>query len=191
MNALGNGLYNAEHYEDALSVHEAELSVKRRLGATEYSILVVQSNLATTYADLGRIEEALRMRREVYTRTLKLFGEAGEETLVEALNYAADLANLNRFEEARSLLRRTIPAARRVLGDGDKITLTMRLNYARPHPTSTLDDLREAVTTLEDSDRIARRVLGGEHPLAMEIDGFLRKARATLRARETPSTQPS
>ena len=79
--------------------------------------------------------------------------------------------------------------AQRVLGDGDKITLTMRLNYARPHPTSTLDDLREAVTTLEDADRIARRVLGGEHPLAMEIDGFLRKARATLRARETPPTR--
>ena len=29
---------------------------------------------------------------------------------------------------------------------------------------ATLDDLREAVTTLEDTERIARRVLGGAHP---------------------------
>ena len=30
---------------------------------------------------------------------------------------------------------------------------------------STLDDLREAVNTLEDAGRIGRRVLGGAHPL--------------------------
>ena len=28
-------------------------------------------------------------------------------------------------------------------------------------PRATLDDLREAVTTLEDTERIARRVFGG------------------------------
>ncbi len=52
---------------------------------------------------------------------------------------------------------------------------------------ATLDDLREAVATLEDSERTARRVLGGAHPLAMLIEGDLRDARAALAARETPS----
>ena len=51
---------------------------------------------------------------------------------------------------------------------------------------TTLDDLREAVTTLEDTERIARRVLGGSHPDAMWIEDDLRDARAALRARETP-----
>ena len=64
----------------------------------------------------------------------------------------------------------------------------MRQNYARalcmPDGT-TLDDLREAVTTLEDVERIARRVLGGAHPLAMQIELDLRGARAALSARET------
>ena len=50
---------------------------------------------------------------------------------------------------------------------------------------ATLDDLREAVTTLEDATRTARRVLGGAHPLTSAIEGDLRNARAT-RARETP-----
>ena len=49
---------------------------------------------------------------------------------------------------------------------------------------STLDDLREAVTMLEETTRIARRVLGSAHPLTVEIEGNLRNARA---ARETPS----
>ena len=51
---------------------------------------------------------------------------------------------------------------------------------------ATLGDLREAVTTLEDTARIARRVLGGAHPLTGDIEAALREARATLRAREMP-----
>ena len=53
---------------------------------------------------------------------------------------------------------------------------------------ATLDDVREAVTTLEDTRRIARRVLGGAHPTTMGIHQNLRNARAALRARETPSS---
>ena len=54
-------------------------------------------------------------------------------------------------------------------------------------PASTLDDLREAVSTLEDTERTARRVLGGANPLTTWIEEALRNARAALRARETPS----
>ena len=55
-------------------------------------------------------------------------------------------------------------------------------------PAATLDDLREAVTTLEDTVRIARRVLGGAHPITSSIEAALRQSRAVLRARETPPT---
>jgi hypothetical protein len=53
---------------------------------------------------------------------------------------------------------------------------------------ATLDDLREALTTLEDTARTARRVFGGSHPLTLDIEGEMRNARAELRARETPSS---
>ena len=49
---------------------------------------------------------------------------------------------------------------------------------------ATLDDLREAVTTLEDMERIARRVFGGAHPLMKTTELSLRNARAMLHARE-------
>ena len=52
---------------------------------------------------------------------------------------------------------------------------------------ATLDDLREAVTTLEELEPIVRRVLGGAHPLTTIIEGDVRLMRLTLRARETPS----
>jgi len=51
---------------------------------------------------------------------------------------------------------------------------------------ATLDDLREAVSTLEDAARIARRVLGSAHPDTASIETALQDARAALRARETP-----
>ena len=46
---------------------------------------------------------------------------------------------------------------------------------------ATLDDLREAVTTLEETARTARRVLGGTHPLTSAIEEDLLKTQATLR----------
>ena len=51
---------------------------------------------------------------------------------------------------------------------------------------ATLDDLREAVTTLEDTERIVRRVFGGAHPATTTQEKALQNARAALRARETP-----
>ena len=82
-----------------------------------------------------------------------------------------------------------MPVARRVLGESDDATLRMRWCYAKAlylDPGATLDDLREAVATLEGADQIARRVLGGAHPSTTVIEGAMREARATLRARETP-----
>jgi len=102
----------------------------------------------------------------------------------------ASLLLLKRFEEAKSLLRKTMPVARRVFGGGYIVTLKMRKAYAHSlclDAGATLDDLREAVTTLEDAARIARRVFGSTHPLTVDMESDLRKTRATLRARETPS----
>ena len=77
-------------------------------------------------------------------------------------------------------MQKTMPVARRVLGDSHDYTLTMRKVYAETlyvDDGATLDDLREAVTTLEDADRIARRVFGGAHPLTGWIGESLQDAR--------------
>ena len=87
------------------------------------------------------------------------------------------------------MMRKTMPGARRVLGESHDLTLRMRRIYALAlyeDPAATLDDLREAVTTLEDTIRIARRVLGGVHPTTEGIEQDLRDARAALRARVSP-----
>ena len=186
MNILGLGLGAGKHFEDSLSVKEAELAMLRRVGASQRTMLNMQTNLAISYRAAGRLEEALRMLRGVYSGHLKLDGEDNWSTLIASNNYANVLVSLKRHQEAKSLLHRQIPVARRVLGEGHEATLRMRTNYARALCTdeaATLDDLHKAVTTVEDVAQTARRVLGGAHPTTEWIERSLQEARA----RSTPA----
>ena len=190
MNLLGNGLCEAKALADALAVYEAELAMKRRLGVSEESMLNVQGNLACAYDRLGRLDDALSLRREVYSGHLRLHGEEHGETLREAGNLVSSLIDLQRFEEAKALLRETMPVTLRVLGESSDLTLKMRWRYAEAlylDTDATLDDLREAVATLEDAELIARRVFGGSHPNTGGFEDALRQARAVLAAREAPA----
>ena len=63
------------------------------------------------------------------------------------------------------------------------------MNHARAlylNTGASLDNLREAVTTLEDTVRIARRVFGNSNPFTEGIQMEQNNARAVLRARESP-----
>ena len=118
---------------------------------------------------------------------MKLNGEQNYYTVNAANNYAVSLVQLKRFEEVKVLLRKTIPVARRVLGDSDAHTLRMRCNYAvalHNDKGATLDDRREAVTMLEDTARVARRVFGGTYPLTVDIEEELRRAALATREGE-------
>ena len=90
-------------------------------------------------------------------------------------------------------MRATIPRRRKVvycaLGWACWKTYLGRpeANWARAFYADTgaaLGDLREAVSTLEHLEPIARRVLGGAHPTTAVIGRALQNARAALGARE-------
>ena len=189
MGQLGNGLEYAGRHKDALTVKGAELSTMRRVGASEHNLLITQGNLASTFNRLGRREEGLSLLQDVYSGWLKLEGEEYPETLREANNLANSLLVLKRHTEAKALARKILPVAGRVLGECNEFTLMVRMNYALAlyrDDGATLDDHREALTTIRETEVIARRVLGGAHPLTKRMGQNLRDARAALRARETP-----
>ena len=122
---------------------------------------------------------------------MKLLGAEHRDTLREADNYGSLLLRLERYGEASKLLRKLAPVARRVLGESDETTLRMRWTFGEAlykDDGATLEDVREAVTTFEDTVGIARRTFGGAHPLTAGIADELPLSRAALRARETPST---
>ena len=72
-------------------------------------------------------------------------------------------------------------------GEGNQTTLRLRWSYAQSlyeDPGATVDDLKEAVTTLEDAGYIALHVFGEAHPLAVAFATVWHRARDALAARE-------
>jgi hypothetical protein len=188
MNLLGLGLSGAGHWEDVLAVREAELSTDRRICAPEHNILASQGNLANAYQMHGRLEETLKMYRDVQSGYARLLGEETKEALLAVFNRVLLLHDLERLEEAKSLVGKTLPTMRRALGECDDLTLRMKQLYAEAlykDDGATLDYLREAESTLVETERTARQVLGGAHPTVVNIEIVLRNARAVLGARET------
>ena len=156
-------------------------------------MLVFQAKNALKLKQLNppRLGKALRLQRDVYEGYLKLNGEEHLETLRAARNLAVTLNELQppSYKEVKALLRRLMLVARRVLGDEHGVTLQMRTIYATAlygDHDATLEDLREAVATLDETERIARRGLGGTQPTTRAVACRLQSARTALRARETP-----
>ena len=176
MTELGNGLADADHHEDALSVQEAQLAMYRRLGASEVPMLVLQGNLASSYARLGRLEEASSLYRDVYSGFLRIHGEEHQDTVRYANNYAMNLIELRRFAEARNLLRKIIPVARRVLGDDHELTLSLRedLCQAILDGEFAATEKCEALAMLEDTAGAMRRVFGPNHPDTLHAEQVLK-----------------
>ena len=126
------------------------------------------------------------MERDVYSGWLKLKGEEHPQTLSAANNCAWTLEDLHRYGEVKTLMRKTLPVSRRLHGESANVTLMMRWIYARAlykDPAASLDDLSEAVTALEETERVAKRVLGGAHPQVVGIGEGLRRSRAVLNGR--------
>jgi len=63
--------------------------------------------------------------------------------------------------------------------------LAMNLLGNGLHEAGSFEDAL-SVKEARETERTARRVFGGAHPVTTGIEGALRDARATLRARETP-----
>ena len=185
---LGNVLFDAGDHEDALLARQAELSLMKRVGAPEDRMLALQTRVGYSYNALGRHEEGLPLQRDVYSGRLKLHGENHQETIWSAGYLANSLYRTRRFDEGKALLRKVIPVARRVLGKGNIDTIRLRWSYGLflfRSPDATLDDIREAVATMEETYGTVRRVFGAEHSYTREMDPKdIRFARAELRARE-------
>ena len=188
MNLLGLGLDDAKYYKYALSVRRAELSKMQRHGAPAEKILGIMANIGGTYENLGQLEKGLGINQQVYARSMELYGEESEETLIAANNYAESLKGLQRFEEAKALLRKTLPVARRVFKtETDLLPLLMRCIYASAlyrAENATFDDVREAVAMLDELARTTRRKFGVAHPIAVTVAQELQNVQGKLRKQE-------
>ena len=148
-------------------------------------MLTVQSNIATTLHELGRLEEAVRMLKEVYASRVRLFGQ-DEDTLNVALNLSVALVRADEASESMAFSRPLLPLARRVLGADHDLCLRLAHGYAWAVTVcadSSRDELVFAEKLLEDAVRRFRRVLGTAHPSTSKAEDdlfYLRESLANL-----------
>ena len=192
MTVLANGLNDAKFTEESLAIYEAGLATAERVWPHLENV-VQRDNLASCYNDLGRYEEALKIHREIYAFETARNGFT-EGTLTTALNISMILCDTERYSEAAAFSSKGVGESTRLLGFDHDITLRLRSNYAMAiymDPYSSLQDLTNAVETMENVLRVRRRVFG-DCPRTTSDTWKTEAARAILaertsERRETPS----
>ena len=185
MTPLGRGLYDADHYEDSLSVLEAKLSLARRLGGSDTLILVTKSNMARCYNKLGRHEEALAIARNAYDVNVERYGESQPETIPPTLSLALALVKTGKRIEAKEFLRECLPIVDRALGRENVMTLRLRWLYSNclgDNDDATIDDTAESVAMLESVATSWKRVMGERNEELQFIMDALRKMQSIMDA---------
>ena len=192
--------YDALGRSEALGLRQdVFLGNLRLLGKENRETLREGNNYAASLAEQKRYGEVKSLMRKTLPVARRVLGENDETTLKARLVYAIALckdtgATLDDLREGVTTLEEIERIARQVFGGANPLVtqIAQNLGCARAllgarDGTVAVDALREAVTTLEEEEVIARLVFGGEHPLTTGIEHDLRNARAALRARETPS----
>ena len=137
---------------------------------------------------LGRVEEALRIERDVYSGYVKLNGEEARDTLHEALNFAMTLRKAGHKPEAKEFLRTRSPVADRALGRENYISLRLRWLHANSlcdDADATLDELVQAEATLKSVLGSWRRIMGASHPDTIPLEHAVVRVQAALAAHQS------
>ena len=177
---LAHGLFEAKRHDEALSVWEVDVATEERLGTSELNTLLTRGNLVLGYYNVGRIDDALRLQREVYAgyQSIDVSSELRRECLDSAVSNLIELLGATReFEEAKSLAREKIPAIIDRHGPDHTLTLEVRTWYARALFLEG-EDLSEAESVLEDVWRRSKRVLGDSYPDTERARKFLEEVRS-------------
>ena len=169
MTTLVNGLIETMRIEEALVVQEAQRSALDRYFPNTVTInhITCLAGLSVIYGKLDRVEEALTIHRDLYSKYVALYGPAAETTIREVVNVLIALLNLQRYDAVKAFALEQIPVARRHLGPDHFQTLKLRLTYSQAlfyDKSCSIEDMIESHTILKDVDRRWRRVLGPTHP---------------------------
>ena len=184
MTALGTGLYMTFSYADALTAFEGDLAMMQRIRAPEFMMQSQKTNVANCYDYLGRKDEALVIRREIYAWRRINLGFSNDLTQTAALNVSHSLIESGRIPEAKSICYEVIGAL-----PPDKLISFNMLRLRQKLAWAEFDDgnLREAQAMYEDLERSTLRVLGPAHPLTQGVKTYLKVTRSRRAAATLPA----
>ena len=147
----------------ALGMREEVLRLMReKLGADHPDTLSAMGNLANSYSDTGRLEEALGMREEVLRLMRENLGADHPDTLKAMTGLAVSYSETGRLEEALGMQEEILRLSREKLGADHPDTLSAMQSLAIFY--SDTGRLEEALGMREEVLRLRREKLGADHP---------------------------
>ncbi|MBL8860824.1 MAG: serine/threonine protein kinase [Planctomycetes bacterium] len=144
------------HFERALELQRANS------GAESEPALLAAAAMASTWAKLGRVTEAIGIHREVVAGFERLHGPEHPATLAARVDLAVELSNDGQYEEAQALCDSTLSILERVMDSRDMLVLTARNNRALL--AGRQGRYAEAAAELEDVLELQTLTLGERHP---------------------------
>jgi tetratricopeptide (TPR) repeat protein len=118
-------------------------------------------NLADTFLNQGKLEEAALMKREISEMRRNTLGEEHPDTITAISNLATILYDQGKLEEAAALEREVVGMRRKILGEEHVDTITAMNNLTVTlHAQGKLD---EAATMMKEVLEGRRKMLGEEH----------------------------
>ena len=180
MSQLSDGLNEAIFFEDELQVLKAITGDNERFGLNHSATLSIMGNLAGCLYNLDRMQECLDIQRDIYAKTLDIFGPSHEATIDSGMNLAIAHCELEQYSACKAISRKLIPVSK----DLDLLRIRRTYAYALVHdPSASIVDLREAVATLTSVQAGLRQLLGANHPQTQNSQEKLEDAQETLAAR--------
>ncbi len=149
---------------------------ERLLGDTHSDTLTSRNNLASAYAEAGRLAEAIPLLERTITDRETVLGDTHPDTLMSRNNLASAYQRAGRLAEAIPLYERTLGDYERVLDNADPQTLTSRNNLASAYAEA--GRLAEAIPLLERTLTGCERVLGNADPQTLTSRNNLASAYA-------------
>jgi len=183
---LGNGLGLTDKELEAIDINHSCLRMIERSEESETKdklICLTYSNLSNCYRALGRLGESLVIDRKVYELEISRWGGEHESARTSAMNYARTLGACGDFAGSAEFIRGCLPLVTKGLAPDHADVIHIRLHLANGlwlNRTASEDDVREAVTILEDLHPKASRVLGEAHPDFKCLDAALTDSRTKL-----------
>ena len=135
-------------------------------GSEHPATLSAMGNLANSYLDADRLDEALKLREEVLALSRKILGPKHPNTLKSMSNLGTSYDTANRVGEALKLHEEVLALKREVLGPEDPDTLIAMGNLANSY--GNLGRRDEALKLSEEVLPLDRRVNGPEHPSTLK-----------------------
>jgi tRNA A-37 threonylcarbamoyl transferase component Bud32 len=134
----------------------------RHRGTDHPDTLKSMNNLANSYADAGRTQDALKLREETLQLRKAKLGPEHPDTLASMNNLAASYFKAGRTQDALKLSVETLQLQRAKLGPEHPETLNSMNNLAGSY--SAAGRIREALKLWEETLELQKARLGPEYP---------------------------